>query len=359
MKIYVYPAGLDACGYYRLIWPAMALKAMGQDVTLVMPSDRNNPSTSIQGTLSGDKLVNITVPEDADVMVMQRVTHKYLHQGIEIIRNKGVAVVIDMDDDLSRCHPSNPAFNWLKPGNPGEHSWANGLHSCETATMVTTTSPALQDVYARKAPGRIIPNHIPAQVLNIPVRSQDSDLFGWSGALHSHPNDPMVMGSSVQRLTREGIKFGLVGNADGVAKAFGVSELEWATGILPIEQWHEGLAHLHVGVSPLADTVFNSAKSWLKPLEFAAVGVPTVMSPRREYRAIHKLGVGVMADSPKDWYRHVKRLMTDTPYWTEVAERSKAAVTGLTIEENAWRWLEVWTEALRIQRSGSLVSHRS
>lgn len=356
MKIYVYPAGLDGCGYYRLIWPAMILKQMGHDVTLVMPKDRNNPQTSITGKLSGETLLDITVPEDADVMVMQRVTHKYLHQGIEIIRKKGIAVVVDMDDDLGRVHPSNPAFTWLKPGNTGEHTWDNGLHACETATLVTTSTPQLLNVYARKAPGRVIRNMLPAQVLQIPPRSQDSELFGWTGALHSHPNDPIVMGSSVQRLTREGFEFGLVGNPDNVAKAFGVDDLSWCTGILPIEQWHEGLAHLHVGVAPLADTMFNASKSWLKPLELAAVGVPPVMSPRREYREINRLGVGVMADSPKDWYRHVKRLMTDEAYWTEVAERSKAAVTGLTIEQNAWRWLEVWTEAYEIASSETLVS---
>jgi hypothetical protein len=356
VKIYVYPAGLDGCGYYRLIWPALALKKLGHDITLVLPQDRNNPKTSIQGKLAGDKLVDIDVPADADVMVMQRVTHKYLHQGIEIIRKKGVAVVIDMDDDLGRVHPSNPAFGWLKPGNTGEHTWDNGLHACETATMVTTSTPQLQGVYAKKTPGRVIRNHIPRQVLGIPHRSQDSDLFGWTGALHSHPNDPIVLGSSVQRLVREGFHFGLVGNPEGVPKAFGIEGLDWATGILPIEQWHEGLAHLHVGLAPLADTLFNASKSWLKPLELAAVGVPPVMSPRREYRDIHKRGVGVMADGPKDWYRHVKRLMTDDAYWTEVAERSKAAVIDLTIEANAWRWLEVWSEAAEIERSRTPVS---
>lgn len=357
MKVYVYPAGLDGCGYYRLIWPAQALKAMGHDVTIIYPEDRNNPKTSIRGKLQGDKLIDIDVPDDADVMVMQRVTHKYLHQGIEIIRKKGVAVVIDMDDDLSRVHPQNPAFAWLKPGNSGEHTWANGLNACEHATMVTTSTPALQSVYAKRSPGRVIRNHIPAQVLDIPQRAHESDLFGWTGALHSHPNDPAVTGSSVQRLVREGLKFGLVGNAEGVAKAFGAEELAWATGILPINQWHEGLAHLHVGLAPLADTMFNSAKSWLKPLELAAVGVPTVMSPRREYREIHKLGVGVLADSPKDWYREIKKLMQDPALWTDVANRSKLAVTGLTIEANAWRWLQVWSEAYELERSGIPVSH--
>src|SRR5689334_24701002 len=44
------------------------------------------------------------------------------------------------------------------------------------------------------------------------------------------------------------------------------------------DAWPRALSALGIGLAPLADSTFNRAKSWLKPLEMAAVGVPCVMS---------------------------------------------------------------------------------
>lgn len=341
MKIHVFPVSLDACGYYRLIWPAEQLAAEGHDITIIEPKHRG---AQLKARMHGDIVLGVNVYDNPDIVVMQRVTHKYLSQAVKVMRNQGITVIVDMDDDLSRVHPMNPAYKWLLPGNGGKHSWEYSEQACRNASWVTTSTPALQDIYASHGRGSVLENCIPQRMLDLP--RGDRGTFGWPGYLLSHYNDPPMLGGSVKKLVTEGFKFSMVGNPTGMAKVLKITEQQLnCTGITDMMGWPNALTTLHVGLAPLADTMFNDAKSWLKPLELSAVGVPTVMSPRREYKRIHSLGVGVLAEAPNQWYQQVKRLMTDDAWYAEVANRSKLAVTGMTIEQNAHRWADVWLQA--------------
>jgi hypothetical protein len=156
------------------------------------------------------------------------------------------------------------------------------------------------------------------------------------------------------RLTRLGYKFRVVGPPRGVKSAFKLDDEPLSDGPVPIEKYHRELSRrLQVGIAPLNDTRFNEAKSWLKMLEYAALGIPCVGSPRAEYRRLHDLGVGLLADNPKQWFRHCKALMENADLRDEVAGRGREAAAKLTLEGNAWRWWEAWTDAYEIQRGSS------
>lgn len=354
MRVYIYPADTQGCGYYRLIWPGKQLQAMGCDVRLVHPKAAHK----IQGGMDKDgKLVQVSIPKDADVIVFQRVTSKVLAEGVKIIRANGVAVVIDIDDDMSAIHQHNPAWSALHPKNARqEYDWRAANIACENASLVTTSTVALQKRYAPHGRGMVLHNAIPELFLTLP--HEDSDLIGWAGALFSHPDDPMVLGSSMGRLQREGFPFKIVGPIHKTKEAFQLDHDPMATGPLPVERWAPEVTKLGVGIAPLTDTRFNQAKSWLKPLEYASLGVPCVSSPRAEYRRLHALGVGLLADNPREWYRHVSALARSESMRTELAQRGKEAVRALTIEANAWRWWEAWTRAYQIER-GPLGLKRS
>lgn len=355
MKIYVMPADVQGCGHYRLIWPARVLQSLGYDVTIV---DTQSADDMMTGSVRDGKLIDVKIPKDADVMVFQRVTNQYMAAAIRLIQEKDVAVVIDMDDDLANIHPSNPAFGFLHPRGPyPEQSWMNAARACDDATMVVTATPALIQRYARHGRGRVFDNYVPGRMLDIP--HEDNDLIGWAGSVHSHPDDLQAMGPSVNILARGGYTFGNVGSGDGIHKAWGLSETTeiYTSGIVPIEQWGEAVTVLGIGVAPLADTVFNAAKSWLKMAEYAAVGVPCIASPRAEYTRLHKHGVGLLAKDPGDWKRKMKMLAENTAARRELSEQGRDVMAGMTIEGHAWRLMEIWTEALRIQRKKALGAH--
>jgi glycosyltransferase involved in cell wall biosynthesis len=133
-----------------------------------------------------------------------------------------------------------------------------------------------------------------------------------------------------------------------------------ATGWVALDAYPNAVAQLDVAIAPLADNAFNAGKSWLKPLEAAAFGVPCVMSPSPEYRRLHDdYGIGILTETPSDWETWVRRLARDSVLRKEKAEHDRQMVREhLTIEQHAWRWQEAWAQALQNarQRKSELVS---
>lgn len=261
MKVIVYPADAFGCGSFRMRWPGEACAAAGHDVSVVEPRDRK-----LRVVMEGDTVKDV-LDIDADVVVLQRVTHAYMAQAVAVMRAKGVTVVVDVDDDLSSIHPSNPAWAMHHPGNEGKrlegsrqvhrHSWRNLAAACRDATLVTVSTPALLDVYARHGRGHVLPNYLPDMYYGI--ERTDSDTVGWPGSFHSHPNDPEVVGGAVARLVEEGASFVMRGDSTGAGKALGLAA-DPPGGAVPIEEWPRAVASLGVGIAPLADTRFNAAK---------------------------------------------------------------------------------------------------
>jgi hypothetical protein len=350
VKVYVYPADVTGCGHFRLIWPAQELQRLGYDVTVMPPNERG----AFHAEIKNNQVTKVAYPRDADVIVLQRVSHKYLAQAVDVIRRDGVAVIMDIDDDLSTIHPNNPAWAMLHPKSGGgtnvqDHSWQHVELAARSATLTIVSSDALAAKYRGIHGTRVLHNRVPNHYLD--VSHEDSDVVGWCGSAWTHPDDGPEVGPAVARLVNAGHRFAFVGPRDYVARSFGITDDDFTcTGGVPIEEWPGYLTQLGIGIAPLADTKFNSAKSWLKPMEYAALGIPCVMSPRAEYLRLHReTGIGVLADRPKEWYRELRKLVEDVAYRQEAGARAREAAAKLTYADHAWRWMEVWDEANRLR----------
>lgn len=348
MRTYVYPADEFGCGYHRLIWPAEKLRRDGHDVIIVRPRDRN---AAFQGSLDAQgKLSDVRIPPDADVVVLQRITHKHLVDAIDILRRRGVAVVIDMDDDLAAVNPNNPAFAAMHPvhGASRDHNWQYAQRACEAASYVTVSTDALLPRYAPHGRGEVLYNCVPARYLDVP--RVDSTVVGWAGSTHSHPDDLQVAGTALAQLARENGPFHVVGDGVGVRSALLLDHEPTVTGPQdPLTGWPREIARLGVGVAPLATTKFNAAKSWLKPLEYAALGVPCVMSPSPEYARLNEQGVGRLASKPKQWLRHLRALIADPQLRESLSVAGRDVASRWTVERNAVRWADAWEKAYAVE----------
>jgi hypothetical protein len=355
VKVVVYPADRWGCGSHRLIWPGQALRRLGHDVTVVDVSDRHLEMIVNDNT---DRVVEVRIADDVDVVVLQRVTHRYLAQAVAVLRTQGKTVVVDVDDDLSTIHPSNPAWEALHPRadtrrlgkNVGLHTWGHLGDACREASLVTATTPALVERYGH-GHGVVLPNYLAEHYYD--VEHDDSTVLGWPASLRSHPNDPAVVGNAVARLVDQGFTFRVASVAEDVGRAFGLVDddrVQRVDGSVPLYDWPRELARLGVGIAPLADTKFNAAKSWLKPLELSAVGVPWVGSPRADYARLHRLGCGVLVDRPKDWFRVLRSLLTDERRRSELSAAGRAVAATLRLDDHAWRWAEAWGDALARDR---------
>jgi hypothetical protein len=362
VKVAVYPADVFGCGYHRLIWPAEELRRQGYDVDVMLPGTRD-VELSID-TRTGE-VVKMQVP-DADVVVFQRTSHRYVVAMITALQKRGVAVVVDVDDNLNEIHPKNPAWRMLHPSNEGRtledgtvhlQSWTNVARACRLATLVTVSTPALVPVYGRPGATQVLYNRLAAPYFK--TTRVDSDVVGWPASYHSHPDDPYVTRDAVARVVRDGGTFRVLGDPTGAGRAFkldgGDPPREDQVDILG---WPARVATLGVGVAPAAPTIFNQSKSWLKPLEMSAVGVPWVASPTVEYERLFDMGAGRLARTPDEWYDELTRLRTDAAWRAELSETGRAVAALHRLEDHAWRWWEAWGRAYRLRR-GVRAARRS
>lgn len=352
MKVYVLPADAFGCGHYRLIWPADVLAKQGHDVVIMPPNEKSGFLAKVGERHDGtQELTGVQVPADADVIVIQRPAHPLQPQMIQMMRQNGIAVVVDMDDDMSTIHPNNIAFNMYRTRSASELSWRWAEISCREATLVTSTTSALQRRYAPHGRGMILENYVPEACLE--YEKPMTGFFGWAGTTKSHPNDLQVTGHAVRDLIDEGFSFTVVGSRSDVKDCLRLREEPEFTGGVPLNKWVGTMALTYdVGMVPLAPTAFNQAKSSLKGKEHMATGIPFVYSPREAYRKLfQQSGCGLVAEKPRDWYTQLKALMTDEVLWKEQSEAGKTYMRDQTYQKQAWRFLEAWTRAYEIQRT--------
>lgn len=356
MRVRVHPADKWGCGHYRLIWAAEYLQSQGHDVHIA----HDSMGSGIGGRVVGNELVDIFVDSnlEADVYVFQRTTNHLLMQMIKLMRERGYTVVIDMDDDLSCIHPKNAAFNMLHPKLSPKGNWLHVAEACRYASLVTVSTPNLLPRYAAHGRGFVLPNYVPERYLSINGPGREQRLWGWAGALHSHPDDVPILRGPAETLGD--YEFQLVGNPLGMGKVLGLRMDPPGPGVVALTDWPQAIVDtMDVGAAPLADSRFNRSKSWLKPLEYSALGVPWVASESPEYSRLHKeLGAGLMArsDRARDWTAPLKRLLTDDALYQEQSQALREAAADYTIERNAEKWLEAWSLAHQLDQASSSVS---
>lgn len=369
-KIICYAADTGGCGHYRIIWPAEALRAQGADVELVYAgagADKEIGAAFWIGDDPEHRLRLATSAPDCDIAVIQRPLTEVLADSIPVLQQRGVKVVVEIDDDFENISPRNISWRNVRPPSPSmapeeriAQTRRNRLHlrrSCEAADLVVVSTPALAQVYGRHGRVAIVPNCVPEWYQwAAPIDPWDGARVGWSGSVQTHPDDLQVTRGAVQRALRAtGAHFAVVGTGVGVQRALGLADRPAACGWQPLDRYPQLMASMDIGVVPLELTRFNEAKSWLKGLEFAALGIPFVASPTGPYLDLLARGAGLLGDTPKAWERLLRRLITNVDERAEVAQAGRDVASTLTIEGNADRWLDAWSSVVNTRSASSVA----
>lgn len=344
MRVILYSADSSGCEFVRCREPLRTCGVDGeirQSVSMVGRGIRRRRGTTI---LSEEIVERCVAPVDADVVVFQRPPHRDTPAIIEQFQAQGVAVVVDVDDDLAAVHPQNVAYplhaGLVRPDVHARHT----MRCCAIADLVTVSTPALAERYGTHGRCQVLENCVPAAMLDYP-RHSDGRTIGWPGRVASHPDDLEVTRGGVGEALADW-RFHVIGEAAGVKDALGLpcepTETPW---IASVEDYHRALGCLDIGIVPLAPSTFNESKSFLKGIEQAAAGVPFVASPRAEYQ---KLGFGVLAaDRARNWRSAVKQLIQDESLRSELAQQGREAVRANHLwEDHGWRWGEAWSAAV-------------
>lgn len=326
MRVAVVPVDRHGVGSYRAVWPALAARAAGVDVTVV---DRDSEHLF-----------------DHDVVVVQVPLGARHLAAIRLLQERGIRVVVEVDDDYGRIHPRNRASvaaSWeADPRKAADYLAV----ACQMADWVTVSTDRLAQVYGGHGRVSVIPNCVPARYLEVACQAPAAPLLvGWPGVVANHPTDLQAVGDAVRRLPAN-VVLAIIGPDDGASTILDPARPTVKSGWQPIDEYPGWLAGLHVGMVPLARSLFNEAKSWLKGLELAAVGVPFVATPTGPYRQLHRAVGGRLADTPAMWHEHLAELLSSAELRADEAGRARLAAAAWTIEGNVHRWVEAWASAI-------------
>lgn len=348
MKVLGLAADSGGCGLYRMRAPAEAIARLGVDVTI-------DTEVEVSAYTNSEGLVTVDeVRTDADLIIFQRPLDNAMTAVIKQAKRQGIATMVEIDDDFSTVHTRNVAHDAMV-GKTSGNQWV--VEASSLADHVSISTPQLAK-YARHGRYSILRNCVPDSIFEIsaPKSDQNWPRIGWTGTVQTHPTDLQVTRGRVgEVLKTNGLPFNVIGDGDKVSAFLGLSPETsvYATGWVQLDLYYQHLySFLDIGIVPLEMSPFNQAKSYLKGLEYAALGIPFVASPTREYELLEIHGIGKTAKSPGDWRKHLQR-MIDRPAETErIARESRDRIEAeFTYSVNAPKWIEAWEKAIDYRKT--------
>lgn len=347
MKVAVIPSDLGACGYFRLIWPAEAVRSVRPEwqVDVYRPQDVRVGMGPRGLAVRGLNL------EGLDLAVFQRIGTTRQVDLVRALQASGIAVAIDVDDALYCIDPDSASFPAWNSRGSATH-WSNLEEGCRRADLVTVTTDALARHYGKHFRTERIVNGLPEGAFLDPsplTALSDEVIIGWSGVAASHPHDLEVVGDALARVMAwdPQVSLRVVGDAAWAAGVLQVPEGRWTDGGRhPLNEYHAALLGTDIGIVPLADTKFNEAKSALKALEYSGVGARVIASPTPANIEL-SLDTGLsIAKTPDAWFQALHMEIGRVRHDRANGEVGGPSVRHLGILPRAEEWAQAWERAV-------------
>lgn len=329
MKIFAGHDGGSGCAYYRIIQPLAEVAKHGHEVTVA-----SSDLTVQQGGASREQMAA------HDVVVAQRWDN---HAGLGTWRRLKATckLVYETDDDLF----SIEAVNWQaysKYSRPDVLDAAR--HSLEVADLVTVSTPHLGQVMGKYNPNvAVLPNSIPAMVLDLPAPYGERPAIGWHGGA-SHGLDIQVIARPLRTFLERNAGW----DAVLIGQDYRPTISHERCGFIPWTHITDDPAGFYssidwdIGLAPVRHSQFNRSKSYIKALEYAARGIPVIATDIEPYRDFVLHGVtGFLVRYEHEWLKYMSELAADEGLRKSMGEKAREHARAFTIEEN-WR---LWEQA--------------
>ncbi len=289
--------------HYRCLIPARALNAAGHTASQVWIESFQNGHAD-------------TLLKPADVIVIERNLFGSAHREMRRWAEQGKLIVADFDDPYDLLTPSfGPSFQL----------WGQGIARRADGSLVQMSPHPL--VQFRQALGL-------AHLATTPCQRLCDDWAPWARATRLRPNWlEWPLYADVQREPHEGVWIGWGGSNGHLASwqrsgllpalrrvfrarpearlvVFGLPGAIQDCLDLPEDRfvvrdwvkfadWPRECAQFDIGLAPLAGA-YDERRSWLKPLEYMACGVPWIGSNYPNYRDLAVYGM-LVENTPDAW----------------------------------------------------------
>lgn len=245
-------------------------------------------------------------------------------------------MVYDIDDDVWNFREGLHQYEYWQD----EELLRNVQSGIACADLVITPSPILAERISALNPNvQVYGNYVPERLIQTLRREPNQFVIGYQGG-DTHKYDIAVAGPEMFRflITNRDVRMRIWGASsyDGIC-ADRVELTPWERNI---NTYYRSL-HMSVGLAPLEHTAFNEAKSAIKAVEYAALGIPAIVSDCAPYRDTVIDGVTGLVVGKGQWYDALTLLKTDPLTRAYMAQNAWKHALDWTTEHNAERYADI------------------
>jgi glycosyltransferase involved in cell wall biosynthesis len=378
-RVFGWHTQIPGCAYYRIQLPLDTLIATPRPAAWSTAYGQKLPLTAKlaadlkAGKATAARDITAMMAERFDVVIGQQVGAggtgaDALWQ--HMARSGKIMTVLETDDNLMALHGGH-----LPEARAEMQARADVYRrAVEVSDVVTCTTPALAAELAGWNPHvRVIPNYIDAAMLDLPGGGQhvyrlatddrwpavDDVLIGWGGS-STHARDFQLAWPGIARtlVTEPRAYFASMGvmhvsdQFEKLERRGKIAGLRWMDMAKePWSDYYRRLGWYDIGLAPLEINRFNEAKSWIKILEYCAMGVPFVASAAPEYERfltgwqnerdmLGQPGPGVLINPGRDhqWGSVLKALVRNDATRQRMSARARIYARKFTIQDHIGEW---------------------
>jgi glycosyltransferase involved in cell wall biosynthesis len=305
-----------ACGYYRVTLPLDALAAHGHQI---------GTSYGWHNDARGHRVIvgqRVSKIEALPIWRRLRPNHR---------------LVWETDDDLWSVDPSNLAAYWAYGASTLDAAEA----AIDAAHMVTVSTQPLADLLRQRHNNVVLlPNRIDGRMLDIERPRRDRVTVGWAGG-DSHLRDIGMIAGTLARYCRRNpdVRVHTIGTDFRRALRLPGDFTPWQA---QIWDYYRAL-DFDIGLAPLVASTFNNAKSSIKCVEYASLGIPVIASDEPPYREFVEHGVnGFLVKRDHEWATYLNYLVADEGLRKDMGAAAKERAAEQTIQKHWHAWADAY-----------------
>lgn len=298
-------------------------------------------------SLNGEFSLSIgeSLPSDARIAIVDRGWRQGARLAdaealVQQIRERRMGLIYGLDDNLLDLHRDRP---WLDTGAETRKVIRYFLRQADRA--VVSTQYLAERVASLAGDVCVIPNALDERLFGEPKcleRGKDgTGVIGYMGT-HSHLDDLMLVLEPLRKFLRATggrWEFQLVGISpdDRILRAFDGLRFKVLNAgdsytyerFIP---WARENLRWDIGIAPLVDSLFTRAKSDIKYLDYALLGIPGIYSALEPYKNVPNGICGLLAENRGEaWMLALQKMSAESVYRESIRTESVSHVKATRI----------------------------
>jgi glycosyltransferase involved in cell wall biosynthesis len=272
-----------------------------------------------------------------DVVVLQLVQGDAWLRRIAELQSAGVTVLYEIDDDLRgvAAEPGHDFAAKFPPQRIRAHEAA--IRACDG--VICSTPVLAERLAGLNERIHVCPNGIDLARYPHPLPRRETVTLGWAGGTgHERALRPWLPAVAAVLEARQEARFRSVGQPFGRRLAERFGDRSSAVPFTALDTYPAAMAAFDVALAPAAPSAFFAAKSDLRFLEAAALGLPVIADPAVYPSVVHG-ETGLHAATADEAREHMLALVDDPRLRREVGAAARAYVErerAMPVAARAW-----------------------